>query len=195
MHQNQHSKPSIEEQLLGWIPKRYRNEVVVGAALLIVSLSIGFLTERNAPIIKTIPIVVEQTNDKHSKIAKIERKKALLEKNYYDKIVSGTQAFNEKDYKVAITEFFHAKTIYPYEFQPRYLLSKTFYTYCKEEGRYCGNAIKEVNYALAYVPQHGEIEKTNKLMHMDNWLQDYKAQKLAENESSIHVVYGVQNVN
>lgn len=190
-HKN-YQETSIEEKLLGWISPKYRNEIIVGFALLFVSISIAFLVERNVPEIKAIPVVIE---NKMPEKTSLERKKELLDMNYFKKIASGNSAFMEKDYKLAMNEFFHAKTIYPYEFQPRYLLSQTFFTYCKEEGRYCGNAMREVGYAYAYVPEF-EQKKSEELIAMDNWLKDYKRKKSEKkDDSGVHEIYGMQNVH
>lgn len=66
-------------------------------------------------------------------------------------ISEGLESLENHDYMEGITNMYYAKTIFPYELEPRFFLMYAFMTTCEDKGRYCGNAQKEIQRAYDFI--------------------------------------------
>ncbi len=78
------------------------------------------------------------------------RKKKKIERSFGELMAEGEAHANAGDHRAAMKAFYYAKTVYPYDFQARYALSKTFYTLSSENVFFAKKALKEIDNALKY---------------------------------------------
>lgn len=72
----------------------------------------------------------------------------------YDELMKRGIVFSKrKNFHDAAACYFFAKSIYPYKEEPRRFLSEAYMNLCAVHGEYCGDAKKEIYYAVRHIKE------------------------------------------
>ncbi len=92
-------------------------------------------------------------------------KNYLLTKNQIQLIREGLNASQEGKHKEAVTKLYYAKTIFPSDLEARFYLMYGLMNACEKNGRYCGNAQREIQRTYDFIEARALGQKQRKRLN------------------------------
>lgn len=84
----------------------------------------------------------------------LDRRNNIKMKESYDELMNSGLIFTKrKNFRDAAACYFFAKSIFPYKEEPRRFLSEAYMNLCASYGEYCGDAKKEIYFAIRYIQE------------------------------------------
>lgn len=85
-----------------------------------------------------------------------KRNKAKMKASYQDLMVIGNIYVKERNWELAIENYYWAKTLFPDRIEPRKNLCYAYFMLCQEDYRYCKKGKRELYYAMQYADPSDE---------------------------------------